>query len=58
VIGVGRKPHRRVADLMIAAISVAENLPLFTANPDDFKGMDDLLTRRAGHPEGASTPMR
>ncbi|MFJ8937128.1 type II toxin-antitoxin system VapC family toxin [Streptomyces sp. NPDC102365] len=44
VISAGRKPRRRVADLMIAAIAVAENLPLFTTNPDDFKGLDDLLT--------------
>ncbi|MER6147424.1 type II toxin-antitoxin system VapC family toxin [Streptomyces hirsutus] len=44
VISVGRKPRRRVADLMIAAIAVAEGLPLFTTNPDDFKGLDDLLT--------------
>ncbi|MFJ4690034.1 type II toxin-antitoxin system VapC family toxin [Streptomyces sp. NPDC088766] len=44
VIGAGRKPRRRVADLMIAAIAVAEGLPLFTTNPDDFKELDDLLT--------------
>lgn len=44
VIGAGRKPRRRVADLMIAAVAVAEDLPLFTTNPDDFKGLDDLLT--------------
>ncbi|MEW1724495.1 type II toxin-antitoxin system VapC family toxin [Streptomyces sp. NPDC093109] len=44
VIGAGRKPRRRVADLMIAAIAVAEDLPLFTTNPDDFKGLEDLLT--------------
>ncbi|MCE7078899.1 type II toxin-antitoxin system VapC family toxin [Streptomyces sp. ST2-7A] len=44
VIGAGRQPRRRVADLMIAAIAVAEDLPLFTTNPDDFKGLDDLLT--------------
>lgn len=44
VIGAGRKPRRRVADLMIAAIAVAEQLPLFTTNPDDFKGLDGLLT--------------
>ncbi|MCX5411934.1 type II toxin-antitoxin system VapC family toxin [Streptomyces sp. NBC_00059] len=44
VISAGRKPRRRVADLMIAAIAVAEELPLFTTNPDDFKGLDDLLT--------------
>ncbi|SDP00342.1 type II toxin-antitoxin system VapC family toxin [Actinacidiphila guanduensis] len=44
VIGAGRKPRRRVADLMIAAIAVAEELPLFTTNPDDYKGLDGLLT--------------
>ncbi|MFF4228080.1 type II toxin-antitoxin system VapC family toxin [Streptomyces sp. NPDC001820] len=44
VIASGRKPRRRVADLMIAAIAIAEGLPLFTTNPDDFKGLDDLLT--------------
>ncbi|MZE80750.1 type II toxin-antitoxin system VapC family toxin [Streptomyces xinghaiensis] len=44
VIGAGRKPRRRVADLMIASIAVAEDLPLFTTNPDDFKGLGDLLT--------------
>ncbi|MEU3949389.1 type II toxin-antitoxin system VapC family toxin [Streptomyces sp. NPDC029526] len=44
VISAGRKSRRRVADLMIAAIAVAENLPLFTTNPDDFEGLDDLLT--------------
>ncbi|GAB3962052.1 hypothetical protein GCM10029978_016310 [Actinoallomurus acanthiterrae] len=43
VISTGRKPRRRVADLMIAAIAVAENLPLFTTNPDDFKGLESLL---------------
>ncbi|GAA2478339.1 type II toxin-antitoxin system VapC family toxin [Streptomyces gobitricini] len=44
VVSTGRKPRRRVADLMIAAVAAAEGLPLFTANPDDFKGLDDLIT--------------
>jgi predicted nucleic acid-binding protein len=44
VISAGRKPRRRVADLMIAAIAIAEELPLFTTNPDDYKGLDSLLT--------------
>src|SRR4051794_31688181 len=43
VIGAGRKPRRRVADLMIASIAIAEGLPLFTTNPDDFAGLDGLL---------------
>jgi predicted nucleic acid-binding protein len=44
VIGAGRKPRRRIADLMIASIAIAEELPLFTTNPKDFAGLDDLLT--------------
>ena len=44
VVAAGRTPRRRVADLMIASIAVAEDLPLFTTNPDDFKGLEDLLT--------------
>ncbi|MFD3592876.1 type II toxin-antitoxin system VapC family toxin [Nocardia sp. NPDC058640] len=44
VVSVGRKPRRRIADLMIASVAIAEELPLFTTNPDDFLGLDDLLT--------------
>lgn len=43
VVSAGRKPRRRFADLMIAAVAIAEELPLFTTNPDDFKGLGDLL---------------
>jgi predicted nucleic acid-binding protein len=43
VIAAGRKPRRRIADLMIAAIAIAEELPLFTTNPDDFTGLDHML---------------
>ena len=39
----GRKPRRRIADLMIASTAIAERLPLFTTNPDDFDGLDALL---------------
>lgn len=33
VVRAGRRPRRRVADLMIAAIAVAEDLPPFTTRP-------------------------
>ncbi|GAA0925663.1 type II toxin-antitoxin system VapC family toxin [Pseudonocardia zijingensis] len=44
VVAAGRKPRRRVADLMIAATAIAEALPLFTTNPGDFDGLDGVLT--------------
>jgi predicted nucleic acid-binding protein len=44
VVAAGRKPRRRIADLMIAATAIAENLPLFTTNPGDFDGLDGVLT--------------
>jgi predicted nucleic acid-binding protein len=43
-IAIGRKPRARVVDLMIAATAIAEGLSLFTTNPDDFRGLDHLLT--------------
>jgi hypothetical protein len=44
VIAAGRTPRRGIADLMIAAIAIAEDLPLYTTNPDDFTGLEHLLT--------------
>jgi predicted nucleic acid-binding protein len=44
VLAIGRKPRRRIADLMIAATAIAAGLPLYTTNPDDFSGLDRLLT--------------
>jgi predicted nucleic acid-binding protein len=44
VVAVGRKPRSRIADLMIAATAITEDLPLYTTNPGDFTGLDDLLT--------------
>ena len=43
VTATGRKPRRRIADLLIAATAIAEGLPLFTTNPGDFTGLDTLL---------------
>jgi len=42
-LAIGRKPRARLADLMIASTAIAEGLPLFTTNPDDFRGLDHLL---------------
>jgi predicted nucleic acid-binding protein len=44
VAAVGRTPRRRAVDLMIAATAAAEGLPLYTSNPDDYKGLDDIVT--------------
>lgn len=44
VTATGRKPRGgRAVDLMIAATALAEGLPLFTRNPNDFVGLDDLV---------------
>jgi predicted nucleic acid-binding protein len=43
VIGAGRKPRGRVADLMITSTAIAAGLPLFTTNPGDFTGLDSLI---------------
>ncbi len=44
VVAAGRTPRRRMADLMIAAVAIAEDVPLFTTNPDDYSGLGELLT--------------
>ena len=38
VRAAGREPRRRAPDLMIAATAASNQLPLYTANPDDFRG--------------------
>lgn len=40
----GRSHRRRVADLFIAAIAHAHELDLYTRNPDDFSGLDTVVT--------------
>ncbi|MFD0885513.1 type II toxin-antitoxin system VapC family toxin [Streptosporangium algeriense] len=44
VVASGRKPRPRTADLMIACVAIANQLPLYTCNPKDFKGLDHLLS--------------
>lgn len=40
----GRSHRRRLADLLIAAVAHANRADLYTRNPADFAGLDDLLT--------------
>lgn len=40
----GRKPRgRRAVDLLIAATAIANDLPLYTSNPQDLNGLEPLL---------------
>jgi len=43
VIGEGRRPRGRLADLLIAASAHANGLDLYTRNGDDFRGMEHLV---------------
>jgi tRNA(fMet)-specific endonuclease VapC len=38
----GRKTSARAYDAMIAAIAIANELPVYTCNPDDFEGIEGL----------------
>jgi toxin FitB len=42
-IQVNRDPKPRRMDLMIAAIASAHGLPLYTRNPADLVGLEDML---------------
>jgi predicted nucleic acid-binding protein len=47
VAAKGRKTRgRRTIDLLIAATALAEGMPLYTRNPDDFRGLGTLLEVR------------
>jgi hypothetical protein len=51
----GRKPTARAYDALIAATAIAEGIPLYTCNPDDFSGIERLDVRPVRHPDRAST---
>lgn len=47
----GRKTTARTYDAMIAAIAVANDLPLYTCNPADFAGIEALRVVVVPHPD-------
>ena len=47
----GRKTTARAYDAMIAAVALANGLPLYTCKPDDFAGIDGLTVIAVGFPE-------
>jgi predicted nucleic acid-binding protein len=53
--GAGRKVKARAYDAMIAATAVANDLPLYTVNPADFRGIDGLDLRAVPHPDHRRT---
>ena len=47
----GRKTSARAYDALIAAIAVANSLPLFTTNPDEYHGISELTLVAVPHPD-------
>lgn len=43
VVVANRQPRKRFADLMIAAVAMAEDMPVITRNPNDFRGLEELV---------------
>lgn len=52
----GRKTSARAYDAMIAATALANNLPVYTCNPDDFSGIDGLEVVSVPIPGDSTTP--
>ncbi|HUR18537.1 MAG TPA: type II toxin-antitoxin system VapC family toxin [Acidimicrobiales bacterium] len=46
----GRKPSARAFDALIAATAIANDLLLYTCNPRDFDGIDDVTVVPVPHP--------
>ncbi len=47
----GRKGSARDMDALIATVAIANGLPLYTCDPDDFAGIDGLTVRPIPHPD-------
>jgi tRNA(fMet)-specific endonuclease VapC len=52
----GRKTKARAYDAMIAATALANELPVFTCNPDDFAGIDGLTVVAVPIPAPGTAP--
>lgn len=46
----GRKTSARAFDALIAATAIAHDMPLYTCNPRDFAGIDELTVVAIPHP--------
>jgi tRNA(fMet)-specific endonuclease VapC len=47
----GRKPAARAFDALIASVAISRDLPVYTCNPDDFRGIDNLVVHAVPHPD-------
>jgi predicted nucleic acid-binding protein len=57
VTAAGRKARgRRAVDLLIAAVALANRLPLYTCNPGDFAALDGLVEVVAVLPRDIAQP--
>jgi predicted nucleic acid-binding protein len=52
----GRQPAARAFDALIAATALANELAIFTCNPDGFAGVDGLEVVAVPHPDHWSRP--
>lgn len=48
---VGRKTTSRAYDALIAATAIANGLPLYTTNPNDYRGINELELVVIPHPD-------
>jgi predicted nucleic acid-binding protein len=47
----GRRTNARAYDAILAAIAIANELPLYTCNPEAFQYIDELVLRAVPHPD-------
>ena len=47
----GRQVRPRAFDVLIAAVAIANDLPLYTCNPRDFAGIEELALVAVPHPD-------